>query len=198
MIDLKKLAQETLVRNDRGGYTIPRPDLYPFQWNWDSCFVALGFSTFDEERAWQELDSLFQGQWANGMVPHIVFHRDDKGYSPGPDQWNAVAPSGVQTSGISNPPIAAISVRKMVEEAKDMVLAKQKAGELFPKLIKWHRWFHEIRDPHKIGLVATYHPWETGRDNSHDWKNLLKDMPLDSLEEYERKDTEHVDANQRP
>ena len=32
------------IRNDRGGYTVPTEGLYPYQWNWDSAFVALGFA----------------------------------------------------------------------------------------------------------------------------------------------------------
>jgi len=30
--------------------------------------VALGFATFDGDRAWRELELLLEGQWANGMV----------------------------------------------------------------------------------------------------------------------------------
>ena len=26
-----------------GGYTVPNAKVYPFQWNWDSAFVAMGF-----------------------------------------------------------------------------------------------------------------------------------------------------------
>ena len=41
-------AQEILRTNDRGGYTVPTARLYPYQWNWDSAFVALGFATSTE------------------------------------------------------------------------------------------------------------------------------------------------------
>ena len=41
-------ARAVLRANDRGGYCVPTARLYPFQWNWDSAFVALGFQTFDE------------------------------------------------------------------------------------------------------------------------------------------------------
>ena len=49
-------AQSILRANDRGGYTVPNGRVYPFQWNWDSAFVALGFDTFDRPRAWTEGD----------------------------------------------------------------------------------------------------------------------------------------------
>ena len=69
-------ARDILRRNDRGGYTVPTDALYPFQWNWDSAFCAMGFATFDIDRALTELEFLYSGQWASGLVPHIMFHRD--------------------------------------------------------------------------------------------------------------------------
>ena len=41
-------AAAVLRRNDRGSYTIPTRGLYPFQWNWDSGFTALGWGQLDE------------------------------------------------------------------------------------------------------------------------------------------------------
>ena len=73
--------------NDRGGYCVPTARLYPFQWNWDSAFVAMGWATFDEARAWQEIASLLRGQWDDGMIPQIVFHAPSEDYFPGPEVW---------------------------------------------------------------------------------------------------------------
>ena len=47
--NLIEQARAILRRNDRGGYTVPTERLYPFQWNWDSGFVAMGGMTFDED-----------------------------------------------------------------------------------------------------------------------------------------------------
>jgi hypothetical protein len=79
MNDLSERARDTLRGNDRGGYTVPTARLYPFQWNWDSAFVAMGFATFDADRAWREVERLLEGQWDDGMVPHIVFHARHRG-----------------------------------------------------------------------------------------------------------------------
>lgn len=49
-------------------YNVPSPNLYPYQWNWDSGFVAMGFSRFDVARAIRELESLFEGQWGKRDV----------------------------------------------------------------------------------------------------------------------------------
>ncbi|MEP0320426.1 MGH1-like glycoside hydrolase domain-containing protein, partial [Bauldia litoralis] len=81
-LDLR--AKEILRTNDRGGYTVPTAGLYPYQWNWDSAFVALGFAAFDIDRAWTEVESLLASQWPDGMVPHIIFQRIDDSYFPGP------------------------------------------------------------------------------------------------------------------
>ena len=62
MTDFTERARAVLRDNDLGGYTVPTKRLYPFQLNWDSGFAALGFSTFDEPRAWQEIEMLFRGQ----------------------------------------------------------------------------------------------------------------------------------------
>lgn len=62
-------ARAVLRVNDRGTYTVPHAQMYPFQWNWDSAFISIGLATFDPDRALLELETLFQkGQWEDGMV----------------------------------------------------------------------------------------------------------------------------------
>jgi hypothetical protein len=38
------------------------------------------------------------------MVPHIIFHKEDDGYFPGPDVW--ATGRKVPTSGITQPAVA--------------------------------------------------------------------------------------------
>ena len=134
---------DILRNNDLGGYTIPAKGLYPFQWNWDSALVVSGWAVFDEPRAWVELEWLFSGQWEDGMVPSILFHKDSDTYFPGPDIWGEVDnPS--KTTGISQPPVAAMSVRFLYENAEQRELAEEKVLELFPKLLAWHRWWYKV------------------------------------------------------
>ena len=76
-------AIEVLRRNDLGGWTKPAPRLYPHQWSWDSAFIALGLAHHDLDRALRELESLFEAQWTDGRVPHIVFN-PKAGQSGGP------------------------------------------------------------------------------------------------------------------
>jgi glycogen debranching enzyme len=196
MTGLRERAIEILRKNDRGGYSVPTDGLYPFQWNWDAGFAAMGYACFDEARAWAELRSLLRGQWDDGMVPHIVFHEHDPRYFPGPEVWGVERTP--ETSGITQPPILAIAARRIFQRAKDRTMADAAARELFPKLLAYHRWYRRARDPECKGLVSSYHPWETGMDNSPAWYGPLARVPLDRLPPYERRDTGHVDASQRP
>jgi alpha,alpha-trehalase len=194
--DLVLHAQQILRDNDQGGYTVPTQRLYPFQWNWDSGFVALGFSTFDEPRAWTEIELLFKGQWEDGLLPHIVFHKVSPDYFPGPGVWGVDRQP--QTSGITQPPVVASVVKRLLDGAKDRRPAEEKARALFPKLLAYHRWWWRARDPEKTGLVVIYHPWESGMDNSPSFDKALARVPQTENRNYVRRDTSHVDQAQRP
>jgi len=70
---------------------------------------------------------------------------------------------------------------------------------LFEKLMRWHVGTTQIAFPNGHSVVATVHPWETGRDNCPDWEIGLSAMQIDpDIEVYERKDTDHVDPTMRP
>lgn len=150
---LDNQAISILKENDLGGYTIPTKGLYPYQWNWDSAFVALGFATFNMNRAWEEIELLFEGQWDDGMVPHIIFRKDDPSYFPGPSVWGTTNPK-IPTSGHSQPPVAATVVRRLFEQDTSAA-GKEKIKSLFPKLLAWHRWYHTYRDPEGHGVIAS-------------------------------------------
>jgi hypothetical protein len=196
MSTLADTAIEILRENDRGTYTVPTKGLYPFQWNWDSCLTALGQHHFDEDRAWREIETLFDNQWPCGMVPHIVFHQMDDGYFPGPQVWATGRP--VPTSGITQPPVAGFSLKRLFDRAKDTALAEARVKALLPKVAKWHRWFYETRDPRGEGLVAIIHPWEAGRDNSIDWDEPFERVPTEGITPYVRRDTQHANPAHRP
>jgi hypothetical protein len=185
-------ARTILTDNDRGGYTVPTAGLYPYQWNWDSAFAALGFASFDRDRAWRELETLMAGQWDDGMVPHIQFHVPDPGYFPGPDIWQGRGP--VPSSGITQPPVAATVVRRLFD--RDPVAGRDRAAALYPKLLAWHRWFMDWRCDR--GRVFVTHPWEAGRDNAPDWDSAMAAIDPAGVMDYHRRDTDHVDASMRP
>ena len=108
--DLLDKTKAVLKMNDRGNYTQPAGHLYPHQWLWDSCFIAIGMRHLDLERAKMEILSLQRGQWHNGMLPNIIF-RDDSQYRTDRNMWrswlNPYAPDDVTTTGITQPPMLA-------------------------------------------------------------------------------------------
>ena len=191
---LDEQARAILKGNDQGSYTIPTKGLYPFQWNWDSALVALGFSTFDLDRAWTEIETLMSAQWDTGMVPHIIFWKDDEGYFPGPGEWGTNRTP--RTSGITQPPVAATIVRRLFTHPDNT--ARSRIVALVERLDRWHQWFADARDPEGRGLVAIIHPWESGRDNLPDWDAPLSHVDTSGIGDYQRRDTQHIDADQRP
>ena len=82
-------AAGVLAANDRDGlYTVPGARLYPHQWLWDSCFIAIGLRHINVDRAKTEIHSLLRGQWSNGMVPNIIFN-DSKKYAADRNAWRS-------------------------------------------------------------------------------------------------------------
>src|SRR6202000_1074858 len=108
-------AAYILRDNSTGLITKAAPALYPHQWSWDAAFNAIGLAIVDLPRARLELDSLFAGQWRNGMVPHIVFDPTATGYFPGPEylqcsRYSENASKSPAPRGITDPPVHAIAV----------------------------------------------------------------------------------------
>ena len=203
--DLDRLtegARAVLAGNDLGHSTKPSPDLYPHQWNWDSCFIAIGISRYDTERACTEIRSLLKGQWRNGLVPQIVFNPAGTGYFPGPDVWQSErspdAPRGVETSGITQPPALATAALTIWQNAVDKERAGQFLAEVYPAILAYHRFLYEQRDPDGSGLVVVVHPWESGLDNSPPYLDAGARVRIIYRPQYTRLDTLHVAAKNRP
>jgi hypothetical protein len=55
-LELVQSAKKVLDGNWTGEFTIPSATLYPHQWSWDSCFIAIGNSYFDTDRSMKELE----------------------------------------------------------------------------------------------------------------------------------------------
>jgi glycogen debranching enzyme len=189
-------AQRILSLNDKGHYTVPTHGLYPFQWNWDSCLTALGLQQFNEDRAWQEIETLVKHQWPDGMVPHIVFHEKSDAYFPGPEVWSTHRPT--PTSGITQPPVMGLVLEQLWLRGARTEGLRRRCHALMQAADRWHQWFYRCRDPHDTGLVALLHPWESGRDNSLDWVDALCEVNADHVGTYQRRDIQHVDPSQRP
>ncbi len=204
-------AYSVLDANDRASYTQPAAELYPHQWLWDSCFIAIGLRHRDPERAQNEILSLLRGQWQNGMLPNIIFSPEPH-YERDRNLWrswiNPEAPEEVATTAITQPPMLAEAVVKVGEK-----LAPPERREwyrkVYPALLKYHQWMYTERDPHGEGLVLQIHPWEVGMDNTPPWMAELHEHQLnwwiraakktqaDRVIDLFRRDTRKVPSKQR-
>jgi hypothetical protein len=202
-VDVIGRARAVLEANWLGHGTSPSLQLYPHQWSWDAACIAMGYASWNQPRAEQELRSLFAGQWRNGLLPHIVF-TDGGTYFPGPDFWeterSADAPEQPRTSGIVQPPIHATAAWQVYRRGADRARATAFLEELFPQLRSWHKYLYNERCRNGNGLVEIWHPWESGMDNSPLWDEALDRMSLDSdrIPEYERVDVRVAEASERP
>ena len=203
---LRSLAQSVLRGNSAaaGGlrWTKPSPTQYPHQWNWDSGFAAIGWSCFDWERGCDEIESLLEGRWRDGMVPHVRYDPEQlAGYFPGPDWWPGAAARvlrpGQLTSGISNPPVAVLAARVLAARAPDAGAGRAFLERVFPALREFVLWFRRSRTLPSSPLPVMVHPWESGWDNSPRW-DFLAQAGLRPSRPYQRLDTVHVAAAERP
>jgi hypothetical protein len=193
------------------GHTIPAGGLYPHQWLWDSCFNAIGLRHLDIKKAQLELRNLLRGQWANGMLPHMIFADKDK-HSQDRKIWqswrNPNSPDDLNTSGMTQPPMLADAVVKIGEKLK-ITEKRSWYQDMYPALLAYHEWLYRDRDPHQEGLVILIHPWESGLDNSPPWTQQLylhskpwwisfvEKTRLDKVALLFRRDTQHVPPGQR-
>lgn len=209
--ELLDAAKAVLAMNDRGNYTQPAHGLYPHQWLWDSCFIAIGLRHLDIGRAQTEVLSLLRGQWRNGMLPNIIF-RNEPFYRTDRNIWrswlNPNAPSDVTTTGITQPPLLAEAV---VQIGKQLPWPERRSWykKIWPALLAYHKWLYNERDPHREGLVLQIHPWETGLDNTppwvgemHEhqlplWINLIQATRFDRVISLFRRDTHSVPLDER-
>ena len=209
--DVLKGCKQVLDKNKTGGFTIPAEGLYPHQWLWDSCFIAIGLAEYDVPRAQKEIRSLLRGQWSNGMLPHMIFSDKDE-HKRDRNIWqsnrNPHAPDNLATSGFTQPPMLAEAVVQIGSKLKKI----ERRGwyqDMYPALLAYHQWLYEERDPHNEGLVMLIHPWESGLDNSPPWIDQLhqhsrpwwvtvvEKLHLDSFVMLFRRDTKHVPPGQR-
>jgi hypothetical protein len=200
MSSLLNRASQVLHNNWKEAFTIPCEGLYPFQWNWDSGFIAIGWAHLDISRAKKEIESLLKGHWKNGFLPHIVFHNEAKTYYPGPEVHAAhlsdLSPD-IKTSGITQPPVLGFVLEELYTIATDKEDILLFLDSVFDKVYLNHHYFYTYRDPKKEGLAYICHNWEAGTDNTPVWDFIWETFDVPDYE-LDRKDTKLIDASHRP
>lgn len=200
MESLKTAAANVLRTNWAGDHTVASRTLYPHQWSWDAAFISVGLVRIDPERAWQELRSLFEAQWPDGRVPHIVFDSGvpEKSYFPGPAFWEVppIPGTAVRTTGIIQPPVHALAASLVHQVNPDVKMLRW----LYPRLVAQQEYLAKQRDAGGAGLACIVHPWESGLDNSPAWDPTLARIPADAtvLDRYTRRDTAVSVVSHRP
>ncbi|HET9850592.1 MAG TPA: trehalase family glycosidase [Candidatus Saccharimonadales bacterium] len=204
---IRQLAR-VLKQNDKGKWTVPAEGLYPHQWLWDSCFIAIGLRHLSIDRAKAEINRLLSGQWSNGMVPHMILSKDSRDRQIERGYLSPYSPDGVDTSGITQPPMLAEAVTKIGQKLSP---AERRTWyrQTYPRLLAHHEWLYRERNPHGEGLIVLLHPYECGLDNTPPWISELRkhSMPLwisaierlhlDKVVNLIRRDTKHVPPGQR-
>ncbi|RSM48010.1 hypothetical protein DMB66_47100 [Actinoplanes sp. ATCC 53533] len=208
--DLWKSAARVLDANWSTDHTVPSRRLYPHQWSWDAAFIAIGLAYVNPTRAWRDLRSLFEAQWPDGRVPHIVFDprtaEDD--YFPGPAFWDVPAYGGRPargSTGLVQPPLHAVAAWEVYRRATAHgVTCAREAGEqlawLYPRLVAQQEYLTGRRDAGGDGLASIVHPWESGLDNSPSWDAAMAAVPADLtlLDRFQRRDIQNAEAAHRP
>ena len=185
MQELIKIAKKTLLNNRRSNYTLPTNNkLYPAQWNWDSAFIALGYSHFNINFALDEISTLLKGQWKDGMIPHILFHDKNTKYFPNHTVWDCG--NKIASSGITQPPIIVSILKQILDNHKISKIQEKKIIIIIKKLKKYLKWFIKFRDPKKKGLISILHPWESGYDNSSIWDEPMGKVKVEKGLKYKR------------
>ena len=76
----------------------------------------------------KELEYLFDAQWKNGMIPHILFNEKEKTYFPTAEYYEITrspnAPQHIGTSGMTQPPVHALACFYILHNSKDQTKAK--------------------------------------------------------------------------
>ena len=147
------------------------PGSIPFSGTGIRPSCALGWITFDEPRAWRELERLLEGQWDDGMVPHIVFHAPSDTYFPGPDVWGT--PHTPPTSGITQPPVLASAARLCWDARATRRWPRSKLAALYPRTARLASLVGHGARPGAQRPRRHAAPWESGMDNSPAWDEAL-------------------------
>jgi mannosylglycerate hydrolase MGH1-like protein len=208
--ELWNSAVRVLDVNWAGDHMVPSRRLYPHQWSWDAAFIAIGLAYVNPTRAWRDLRSLFEAQWPDGRVPHIVFDpaTAEADYFPGPAFWDVPAygnRAARGSTGIVQPPMHAIAAWEVYRHAAahGAACAQEARTELewlYPRLVAQQRYLTTGRDLGRGGLASIVHPWESGLDNSPAWDEAMANVPADLalLSRYRRRDLDVSDAAHRP
>jgi hypothetical protein len=142
-----------------GGFCVPNPTTYPWQWLWDSCFHAVVWCHLGDERAVEELGCVLRDQAPDGFVPHVRYVGEHR---PHAEFWGRSA-----TSSITQPPMYGHALARLAAAGMSV------PDELVERADLGLRFLLDQRRRSAGGLVELCHPWESGCDDSPRWDSTL-------------------------
>ena len=143
-----------------GGYCVPNPTTYPWQWLWDSCFHAVVWAHLGDERASVELATALDAQDPDGFIPHL---RYGAGPYPHARLWGRTA-----SSTVTQPPMYGHAVAELTRVGMAV------DGALLDRAGRGLRFLLERRRRTPAELVELCHPWESGCDDSPRWDDAVE------------------------
>jgi len=154
--------QEGISASDGKQYsfTCPSPTTYPFQWWWDSAFIAIALLHVDPELAKQEVRCLLQGVQPDGFMPHMLLW-EKSAHDRALAEYSIRLAHPFYTATIQ-PPVIGRTVERIWDATHDVAFAR----EVLPPLLRHFDWLDEVRDPDRDGLIAIIQPDESGLDAS--------------------------------
>jgi glycogen debranching enzyme len=144
----------------RFDFVCPSPTTYPFQWWWDSAFIAIALLRVDPALAKQEIRCLLQGARPDGFMPHMILW--EKGaHERALAEYSIRLAHPFYTATIQ-PPVIGRSIERIFEATHDVDFVR----EVMPAVRRIFDWLDDIRDPDRDGLIAIIQPDESGLDAS--------------------------------
>lgn len=122
-------------------------------WAWDSWKHAVALSLFAPELAKNQIRAMLDFQMEDGMIPDCVYTNSyENNYRD------------------SKPPLATWALQAVYDATGDVDFVR----EVYPKLLKYHRWWYAERDHDKNGYcefgsedgTLEAAAWESGMDNA--------------------------------
>lgn len=138
------------------GYCVPNRRAYPHLWLWDSCFHSLAWMAQRDPRCLEELAAVFAAQTESGFVPHMRYLGTPK-YRAGPRR---------EASSLTQPPVYGLVLDRLHSAGWKLpaeLIASATAGVHY-------LWSHRRTEE---GLLAIFHPWESGADDSPRWDSWV-------------------------
>lgn len=154
-------------------YHMPSRHHYPSLFAWDSGFHAAGMCCLDPVKAQRELRTLFRQAGEDGRLPHEVLlpNRHSSRWSRGLQtrlvRWEY---DGRGASYMVDPPSYHFATELVYRRTGDVAWLKR----LWPYLRRSLDYLLVRRDIHGDGLVAIFHPWESGTDMSPQFFDAMR------------------------